>query len=412
MARKKTTTSEMELGSGKELDLEKLANVVGGEILSRMDTVRSWVDTGNLALNYSCSGRYMKGGIPVGKLIEIWGNSSSCKTLFAMNFLRGVQRLNGIAAFIDVENTINATFAERAAHVDTHNVLVIPVEKVDSLQKAFNQIHIILREINKLYGSERPIIIIYDSIAASASEREFAETNIDMFKTTKEAKKEAGVGADKPGEHAYIIGKELRKLNPVLNKMNASVVFINQIREKIGVFYGSNEKKASGGRSLEYYCSLCIKTKAYKKLKDDRENIKGMLVSVENTKNKCFRPFVNAPDNANLLFDAGIDPLGGLLDCLYKDYRIDKAKNDQGKDKAGWWTVNPKYSDGEEVTFQASVGKNVVPVDILVKCPKLIDAETGEEVLEYLSSFGNINTEGYQEQDINNDKDIDEDIVG
>ena len=69
MARKKTTTSEMELGSGKELDLEKLANVVGGEILSRMDTVRSWVDTGNLALNYSCSGRYMKGGIPVGKLI-------------------------------------------------------------------------------------------------------------------------------------------------------------------------------------------------------------------------------------------------------------------------------------------------------------------------------------------------------
>ena len=64
------------------------------------------------------------------------------------------------------------------------------------------------------------------------------------------------------------------------------------------------------------------------------------------------------------------------------------------------------------MTFQASVGKNVVPVDILVKCPKLIDAETGEEVLEYLSSFGNINTEGYQEQDINNDKDIDEDIVG
>src|SRR6185437_5920703 len=212
MPKKKTTKEVSENGSGKDFDLGKLAKLCGGEVLDRMDSVRYWVDTGNLALNYACSGKFFGGGIPIGKIIEIWGNSSSCKTLFALNFIRGVQRMGGIAVFLDVENTLNKTFAEKAAHVDASNVIVIPVEKADSLEKAFNQIHVVLREIGKAYGSERPVVIVYDSIAASASEREFAETTIDMFNTTKEAKKEAGAGADKPGEHAKIIGKELRKL--------------------------------------------------------------------------------------------------------------------------------------------------------------------------------------------------------
>jgi recombination protein RecA len=415
MAKKNTKNTETK-GSGAELDLSKLANAVGGEILARMDTVRTWIDTGNLALNYACSGKFIGGGIPIGKLIEIWGNSSSCKTLFALNFIRGVQRLGGIPIFIDVENTINATFAERAAHVNTNGVVVIPVEKVDSLEKAFNQIHVVLREIEKAYGKDRPIVIVYDSIAASASEREFAETTIDMFNTSKEKKKEAGAGADKPGEHAKIIGKELRKLNPVLNRANASVVFINQIREKIGVMFGSNEKKATGGRSLEYYCSLSIKTKAYKKLKDERENVKGILVSVENTKNKCFRPFVAAPDNAHLLFDAGINPVGGLLDCLYKEYRIDKAVKEDGKPRAGYWKVRAEYTEnGEDVVFQASMEKNVVPIEVLIQCPKLIDGESSEQVKDYLASFGltlEASNAQYEEQEIQSGEELDAELAG
>ncbi len=409
MARKKVTPSEVTetgVGSGKELDLSKLANAVGGELLDRMDTVKQWIDTGNLALNYACSGMFFGGGIPIGKIIEIWGNSSSCKTLFALNFIRGIQRVGGIPIFIDVENTLNKTFAERAAHIDTSGVIVIPVDKVDSLEKAFNQIHVVLREINKLYGNERPVVIVYDSIAASASEREFAETTIDMFNTSKEAKKEAGAGADKPGEHAKIIGKELRKLNPVLNRENASVVIINQIRQKIGVMFGNPDTKASGGRSLEYYCSMSLKTKAYKKLKDDRENVKGILVSVENTKNKCFRPFIEAPNNAQLLFDAGINPVGGLLECLYKDYRIDKAS------KKGYWTVSPKYSGGEEVQFQASMEKNVIPIEVLLKCPKLLDAESSEQVESYLNSFNLTGEQNYQEQDIKDGEELDAELAG
>lgn len=406
---KKTAVNETNAGSGKTLDLSVLAGKVGGELLDRMDTVKIWVDTGNLALNYNCSGKYFGGGIPVGKVIEVWGNSSSCKTLFALNFIRGVQRMGGIPIFIDVENTLNSTFAERAAHVDTSGVVVIPVEKVDSLEKAFNQIHVVLREIEKAYGTEKPVVIIYDSIAASASEREFAETTIDMFKTSKEAKKEAGAGADKPGEHAKIIGKELRKLNPVLNKVNASVVIINQVREKIGIMYGNNEKRATGGRALEYYCSLSLRTHASKRLFDDRKNVKGILVNVNNTKNKCFRPFVSAPEKAQLLFDAGINPLGGLLDCLYKDYRIDKAKTDEGKEKKSWWVINPKFTDGEEgVKFQATAEANVVPPDIIIKYPKLVDAETSEQVSSYLSSFNSLGNVDYTESDIEGGSDEDD----
>lgn len=414
MAKRKTKEEKEESKSGG-FDLSKLASTVGGEILSRMDTVKTWIDSGNLALNHSCSGKYMGGGIPVGKLIEIWGNSSSCKTLFALNFLRGVQRRGGIAVFVDVENTINATFAEKAAHVDTDGVVVIPVEKVDSLEKAFNQIHVVLREIEKAFGTERPVVIIYDSIAASASEREFAETKIDMMKASKDAKKEAGAGADKPGEHAKIIGKELRKLNPVLNRQNASVVFINQVREKIGVMYGNNEKKASGGRSLEYYCSLSIHTKAFKRLKDDRDNVKGILVSADNSKNKCYRPFVKV-ENMQLLFDAGINPLGGLLNSLYQNYRIDRAKKEDGKEKSGWWTVRPEFTEnGEEVIFQGSLEKNTVPVDVLLKCPKLIDGESADQVRDYLTSFGLVldAADGeYSESEITSGEELDQELSG
>lgn len=403
MARKSKTTDNTKKD---KLDLADLASTVGGEILSRMDSVRTWVDTGNLALNYTCSGKFIGGGIPIGKLIEIWGNSSSCKTLFAMNFLRGIQKLGGIAVFVDVENTINATFAEKAAHVDTDGVLVIPVEKADSLEKAFNQIHVVLREIGKSYGNERPVMIIYDSLAASASEREFAETKIDMINSSDAAIKAAGAGADKPGEHAKIIGKELRKLNPVLAKANASIVFINQIREKIGTVSRNNEKKASGGRSLEYYCSLCLKTRAWVKLKDERGNIKGILVNVENTKNKCFKPFIAAPSNAALLFDAGINPLGGLLDCLYKNYRIDKTSPAR-------WKVRPEYSNGEDVNFQGSLEKNVVPMEILLKCPKLIDAENEEQVRSYFESLGSaMNDSEYQEQSVESGEELDVELAG
>jgi recombination protein RecA len=398
---KKKKEEVSESGSGKEFDMEALAAKVGGEILDRTDTVKFWIDTGNLSLNHCCSGKYMGGGFPIGKIIEIWGNSSSCKTLYALNFIRGIQRVNGISVFIDVENTLNAQFAEKAAKVDTSKLLVISVDKVDTLERAFNQIHIVLREIETLYGKERPIIIVYDSIAASASQREFAETTVDMFKTSKAAIKEAGAGKDKPGEHAKTIGKELRKLNPVLNRMNCSVVIINQVREKIGVMWGNNETKAAGGRSLDYYCSLCLKTKASKKLKDERENIKGVLVSVENTKNKCFRPFVKS-DNSQLLFDYGIDPLGGLLDSLYKQYRIDDVKG-----KKSYWKIRPEFtSTGEEAFFQASTEKNVVPPEVLIEHPKLIDAESSEQVKAYLDSFNKIEAMDLNEDDIKEGEEI------
>jgi hypothetical protein len=103
------------------------------------------------------------------------------------------------------------------------------------------------------------------------------------------------------------------------------------------------------------------------------------------------------------------------LDCLYKQYRIDKAKKEDGKDRTGWWTVRPEFTDGEEVTFQASVEKNVVPIDVLVKCPKLIDGESSNQVQEYLASFGltlEAADANYQEQEIKSGEELDEELAG
>jgi recombination protein RecA len=123
MAKSKKTKENNE-----ETDYDFLASEIGGSILAKTDSVKTWIDTGNLALNYLCSGRFVGGGIPSGKMIEIFGNSSSCKTLFALNILHGVQKAGGIAAFLDAEGTISKEFAAKAAHVDPNKVIVVPPE--------------------------------------------------------------------------------------------------------------------------------------------------------------------------------------------------------------------------------------------------------------------------------------------
>ena len=291
MAKKKKETTEQ----GEEADFDFLAEEIGGSVLSKTESVRTWIDTGNLALNYLCSGKFVGGGIPAGKMIEIFGNSSSCKTLFALNILHGVQKAGGIAVFIDAEGTISKEFAEKAAHVDPNKVLVIPPEKVPTLEKCFKVMHMVIKKTVAKYGTERPIVIIYDSIAASPSEREFANTEVEEG-MSKEKIKALGGGVAKPGERARICSEELRTLNPLLDKNNCGIVFINQLRSKIGVMFGNPNTTGGGGRSLEYYTSLRLETRASKRIKDKLDNTIGMNVSVSNQKNKVFRPFINAKD--------------------------------------------------------------------------------------------------------------------
>ncbi len=349
----------------------ELAEELGAELLSEMDSVKAWIDTGNLALNFLCSGKFVGGGIPSGKIIEIYGESSTCKTLFGTNILKGTQKMGGTAIFLDAENSLNRDFAVKASHLDAAGVLVI---RADSLEKAFAKIHAAIRVVRARQGNEKPIVIVYDSIASSPSEREFKETSM----TDKELEK----AKDKVGDRALTCSKELRKLTPVLEKNNASVIFINQVRTNIGVMYGDKDTTAGGGRSLKFYATLRLKTKAEKKLQDKLENIIGMGVSVKNMKNKVFKPFIFARNMA-LFFDQGINPLGGLLELLIQNGRVAPAGS------GGLYKVLEPYANGQEIKFKSSLERNDIPIDTLLKCPALVDATRSEQVQEYIDIFGN-----------------------
>lgn len=378
----------------EDFDYEGFANEVGGEVLSEVEPVKQWVDTGNLALNFLCSGKFYGGGVPSGKIVEIFGASSSCKTLLAQNVLKGCQKANGLPIFLDAENTISKDFAEKVSHLDTKKVIVV---RADTLQKAFGKIHEVVRKSVSHYGLERPIVIVYDSIAVSPSEREFAETKVEEG-TSKKQRKEMGAGKEQPGERARICSSELRKLNPVLYANNTTVVFINQIRQKIGVMFGSPDTTAGGGKGLEFYCSIRLRTYASKKLKDSSGNIVGMRVTVSNVKNKCFRPFIQARD-MNLYFDKGINPLSGLLDLLVGEKRVVASSK-------GNYVVSSTISPDKEIKFKASLERNDIPFEVLLSCPALVGATTKEELEEYVGDKNMLIDQNDEVEDVESDDEL------
>lgn len=358
----------------------ELAVGVGGEILDDFDKVKwGFIDTGILALNFACSGKFIGGGFPTGACIEVFGESSSGKTLIGTNILRGCQSANGIPVFLDAERTLSKDFAVKASHVDPKKLLVI---EADTLERSFAKIHKVIRQARQeaKIPLERPIFIVYDSIAVSPSEREFAETTVDLETASKTELKEAGGGADKPGERAKICSKELRKLPPILHENNASVLFINQTRQMIGVMFGDPTTTGGGGKGLPFYCSCRLKMTSSKQIKDELDNVIGVNVNVRNLKNKCFRPFVEVK-NLRLFFDKGIDPFGGLLELLIQDQRIESSGS-------GSYIVKEPYANGKNIKFKSSKERNDVPVDVLIGCPALVDAESPEQVMYYVKMFG------------------------
>lgn len=373
-----------------------LSKGIGADILDDRDKSQwPFVDTGILGLNYCLSGKFVGGGAPGGVMLEAFGGSSSGKSLIGTNLLRGCQTANGIAVLLDAERTISKDFAVKASHVDPKRFLVA---EADTLQTAFNKIHKTIRAVRAQVAIERPLVIVYDSIAASPSEREFAETELDMEEATQAQIKEAGAGADKPGERALICSKELRKLPPILAENNAMILFINQVRQKIGVLWGDPETTGGGGRSLEFYCSMRLKMSGSKQIKDKLGKVIGINVNIRNVKNKCFRPFTELK-SLRLFFDKGIDPFGGLLELLIQAERIEPVK-------AGTYKVKEPYAGGQEITFRSNKERNDVPADVLLKCPALVDATEASQVQYYVDMFGSALSA--VENDIGTEEDMNE----
>jgi len=364
MAKKKTNDK-----SALSLKLAKR----GGKILKDTEPIKYWIDTGNFAMNYICSGRFMGGGIPGRRITEIYGPESSGKSLWATNVVRGAQVLGGIPVYMDCENSLSSEFVEKASHVDLDNVHVFTPE---TLEATFLKIHNIIRDIRE-EDKDSPIVIIYDSLSSSQPDRESRETLISENPTKTEWKRIVGA-REQPGERAKIVSKELRKLNPILEKYNATLLILNQIRMKIGVLYG-NPETAGVGEALKFYAGCRLRTATAKKILNKLKVSIGVNLKVVNKKNKCFRPFAES-EGIQLYYDVGVDPLSGLLSILLQSERV-------VPDGKGVYKVAEPWAGGETVKFKANKETNRVPAEPLLACPGVVDAKDEKEVQDYLSVF-------------------------
>lgn len=374
MAKKKeiSTTEEQDFFAG-------FAKSVGGDVLDELDKTRGFIDTGMLATNYIISGKFIGGGFPCGAMAEVYGESASGKSLLGTNMLRGAQTANGIPVFHDAERAISKEFAIKASRVNPKKIIVTEAE---TLESSFNKIHKVIRQARNeaKIPIERPICIVYDSIAVSPSAREFAQTTLDMEEATQAQIKDAGAGVEKPGERARICSAELRKLMPVVKEHNVCILFINQLRKKIGVLYGDPNTTAGGGEALKYYCSTRLNMSSLKQLKDSNDRIIGMNTVIKNAKSRFTSPFQEAR-NIHLFFDKGIDPFGGLLSLMVQIGRVSMTS-------AGNYKVNDPWADGKEIKFKGNKERNDISYQVFLECPKLLDAETPDQVMYYVDLFG------------------------
>jgi recombination protein RecA len=380
MAKQKTT--ETTAPASTTLDnsfFDNLAAATGGQVLGKMKGASYFIDTGSFALNFACSGKFLGGGIPGGRIVEIFGPESSAKSYFGTNCLFGTQRMNGVPAILDVENAANAEWIERSSHLDINRVIR---NTPPHLEACFDKMYAIIKTVRAKDPKKKiPLMIVYDSISVSPSKREHSEMMLPE-NATKTQRKEAGVGQEQPGERAKVCSRELRKLNTMMESENATVFIINQLRQKIGVMYGDDTTTAGGGNALKYYASLRLRTATAKKLENKMKQVLGVKMKVTVVKNRFFRPYEQAED-LELLFETGINPLSGLLKSLLKAGRLNQGGG-------GNYTVKEEYlPDGMETRkFKASMEENKVPLEVLLDCPALLDARSADEIVEYLKPFG------------------------
>jgi recombination protein RecA len=354
--------------------LDEILASTGGETLRHAGVVPYYVNTGNLAINYACSGRFIRGGFPGGRIIEAFGPEASGKSLMGYCFLGAIQKQGGIAVLLDCERSSGSDFAERCGHVDPDKLLVFdPV----TLQQVEKKILAVIKAIRVKFP-KKPIGIVWDSIGVNPTDREWSE--VELPENATKAQIDA-VGNERPGERAKFANKILRSLNPFLNDNDATLYVINQVRKKIGVIYGSDETTSGGGEALKFYASLRFRTGAPKAFQDKNTKLSlGVNMTMANKKNRHFTPGVKI-ENVPLFFDSGINPLGGLMDALIMSKRVEATKG------AGKYKILPPWNGGdEEATFQQAKSAPF-DADIIVKYPALIDAENADEVTEYLKEW-------------------------
>ena len=264
------------------------------------------IPTGSLSLDIALG----LGGIPKGRIIEIYGPESSGKTTVTLHMIAEVQKRGGIAGFIDAEHALDPVYAKNIG-VDIDNLYI---SQPDSGEQALEIAETMVR-------SGAIDIVVIDSVAALVPK---AEIDGDM-------------GDSHVGLHARLMSQALRKLTAVISKSNCAVVFINQLREKVGVMFG-NPETTTGGRALKFYSSVRMDVRRIESLKQSGEVI-GNRTRIRVVKNKIAPPFKEA--EFDIMFGKGISYVGDVLDLAAKCDVINKS--------GAWYNYNGnKIGQGRE----------------------------------------------------------------
>lgn len=278
-----------------QLTIDKLEKSYGkGAVMKLSDEVvadQPSIPTGSLGLDIALG----IGGIPRGRVTEIYGPESSGKTTLSMHCIAEAQRAGGMAAFIDAEHAFDRGYAEKLG-IDTENLLI---SQPDNGEQA-------LEIAEHLIRSGAIDIIVIDSVAALVPKSEL----------------EGEMGDSKMGLHARLMSQALRKLTGTISKTGCACIFINQLREKIGVMFG-NPETTTGGNALKFYASVRLDIRRIGQIKESADNVLGNRTKVKVVKNKMAPPFKII--EFDIMYGLGISKSGEILDLGVELEVIKKA---------------------------------------------------------------------------------------
>jgi recombination protein RecA len=317
-----------------QLTLDKLEKSYGkGTVMKLGDQAIESIEaisTGSISLDLALG----IGGVPKGRVIEIYGPESSGKTTLATHIIAEAQKKGGVAAFIDAEHAFDKFYAKKLG-VDVENLLI---SQPDNGEQA-------LEIADNLIRSGAIDVIVIDSVAALVPKAEI----------------EGEMGDSKMGLQARLMSQALRKLTGTISKTGCCCIFINQLREKIGVMFG-NPETTTGGNALKFYASVRLDIRRTSQIKDSDE-VSGNRIKVKVVKNKVAPPFRIA--EFDIMFNQGISKVGEIID-LGVDFNIIKkagswfsygdTKLGQGRDAVKQLLLdNPELSDEIEAKIRAEV---------------------------------------------------------
>ncbi len=332
-----------------QLTIEKLDKAYGKGTVMKLSDEKVMdvpaISTGSLGLDIALG----IGGIPRGRIIEVYGPESSGKTTLTMHCIAEAQKAGGIAAFIDAEHAFDKSYAEKLG-IDTENLLIA---QPDNGEQA-------LEIAEHLIRSGAIDIIVIDSVAALVPKAEI----------------EGEMGDSKMGLQARLMSQALRKLTGVINRTGCCCIFINQLRDKIGVMFGSPET-TTGGNALKFYASVRLDIRRIGQIKESADNILGNRTRVKVVKNKVAPPFKVV--EFDIMYGEGISKSGEVLD-LAVDMEIVKksgswfsykdTKLGQGRDSVKQLLQdNPEMLDEIEkiIRDRVKVDSSVIKVEVYIE---------------------------------------------